>query len=1591
MSFFKKKKPVYGQDLSIILSRPENQPIPQLIVEGFKFLEETGAYNVEGVFRLSPSKTSLDKLKQQIDKEGIANYQGCDVHTVAGSIKSFFRELPEPLMTYDLFDRFVETCDISDRDLRLQTLWQLIRALPSANYKVLSFLVDRMVVASTHVAQTKMDLTNLSRVMAPNLFRPRDNNPLAMMQHVNSINMLFESILENSEYFFPELAKAEPDEPPPPPFAPEAATTAVPAGEAKATSPVPLIQQADGEFSEAALQPKRPPEEPQLEGLPASGAPGPVAPEEGPLALTMTNPPPPAAPGEGPAEWLGGEPKRPRGGEEPEMPAPPERAPPQPPPAREEPQPPEEEFLAGAPPAAPLPQPPSTPSSAPPASSVHPRTPEGLPSVGPQPTLGTPTAGAPLHGSSPTRISAHFAEQIDELVRRSVIDMLFDSSRKGLSLFAPAVDLSPRSPHSPLVRRAERPGPSPLAAPSPAQLNPVLSPRPQPRHPQRRVQTAIQRSETAIQRSDSQQPTAAPAPAPAASTEAPAPAPAETRGRPEVEPERRKSHHSHHGGGSPDRYVSPRLLEYRQMVTTAKGLMHEIKAFDAQFQRQFGRLPTKSERVPIAQKMLDYTAIRNELRTRAAVMIQSVYKGWCGRRLLGRLRVERDAFLREPLPVLEERLRVLRAAEGRPEDLAAYGSNMALVRAEKAAVKNELRHFDHTFQAVYGRLPLKEEKEPLRRLYSRYKALGQLLDDLVKRNPGAASAAVAPAPPTTVAGRYGAPAASGPYGGAATTGVLQGRPTSGGMSRSAASAGPAPGTASMATAAMGGSAALNAVATPVAPATGAVGSRLVRHGSGLSGASGSGPYRGSTSSLVGGQARVGGGLGLGVAGSRSSMRMGPGGAVVSAQAQRLAQEQQELQARLEQQRVDMATYEQDQRRLQAQQEELARIPGQEAVIANLKTEQRLIAQKMKALQTDFLTAHDRLKAPGASGASWLPRHRLALASCRMSGLAMRRPSEGRTRYDRQRRFLEAEPPKGRTFWPGGDGTTARLAAREVQRPSSHPSNFWNNTIFTCPISFSAPCEAHSSSVLLRDLPVWCALTTPQDRGHSPSHQRPLSFHPPLSRLRRGPPSPTLMAALPPIPFIPDRPPPSPSPATSPPRRFKPPPPSPYASGGERARSPGPTPFSRSPSPVGPARPLLAWPPARPGDATLGAGTPAAPATPTHTSRVPAALGFPPTQPVGRFPPPTVPTPAPTVLPGPNLDSTPRAPAPCGGRLALTPSAPSGGSASPPRAPAPYGAPVPSVPSGGPASPPRDFDWTTGTAGMGRAFIPAGPGLPAGPDLPVGTASPPSPGRLSSPPGGFHSPIARALAVMRAQPPLTQRLLSPPRPAGGGRSSPSERRAPGGFGPGAATTSPPTPNASAPRLAARATPAGPPADVRPAGTPHSTALFLATLGSGRPALRAAPAPPPGSAWAASAPASGRAAWPGGDPGGAVDSPLVIPAWLRPAGASAAPAAAAPPVLTPRRPPASPPRPAAPVPALPLRRAPPPPPPPSPAGPQLLSLLSPPPGPGRGSPPRPSVPAPGWQPPPVPVAPPPFEPYTNPQRYSGLGLGLGLGWP
>uniref|UniRef100_A0A8D0EUE3 Rho-GAP domain-containing protein n=1 Tax=Strix occidentalis caurina TaxID=311401 RepID=A0A8D0EUE3_STROC len=96
----------------------------------------------EGLFRVAPSASKLKKLKASLDccVVDVQEYSA-DPHAIAGALKSYLRELPEPLMTFELYEEWIQASNIPEQEKRLQALWSACEKLPKANYNNIRYLI----------------------------------------------------------------------------------------------------------------------------------------------------------------------------------------------------------------------------------------------------------------------------------------------------------------------------------------------------------------------------------------------------------------------------------------------------------------------------------------------------------------------------------------------------------------------------------------------------------------------------------------------------------------------------------------------------------------------------------------------------------------------------------------------------------------------------------------------------------------------------------------------------------------------------------------------------------------------------------------------------------------------------------------------------------------------------------------------------------------------------------------------------------------------------------------------------------------------------------------------------------------------------------------------------------------------------------------------------------------------------------------------------------------------------------------------------------------------------------------------------------
>lgn len=89
------------------------------------------------------------------------------MHVLASTLKSYLRDLPEPLLTYTLYNEWMDSMRHPE-DQRIRAVQEIIAKLPKANLDNLSYLVHFLAKLSKN-PENKMTSSNIAIVIAPNL------------------------------------------------------------------------------------------------------------------------------------------------------------------------------------------------------------------------------------------------------------------------------------------------------------------------------------------------------------------------------------------------------------------------------------------------------------------------------------------------------------------------------------------------------------------------------------------------------------------------------------------------------------------------------------------------------------------------------------------------------------------------------------------------------------------------------------------------------------------------------------------------------------------------------------------------------------------------------------------------------------------------------------------------------------------------------------------------------------------------------------------------------------------------------------------------------------------------------------------------------------------------------------------------------------------------------------------------------------------------------------------------------------------------------------------------------------------------------
>uniref|UniRef100_A0A0R3S0N7 Rho-GAP domain-containing protein n=1 Tax=Elaeophora elaphi TaxID=1147741 RepID=A0A0R3S0N7_9BILA len=166
-----------------------------------KGIREQGLYRNCGVTSKVQKlmQTGLDRRRSAHDKLSFADDEW-EIKTLSSALKTFLRNLPEPLMTFDLHPHFINAAKM-DSKTRVSCIHYFVYKLPQIHFEMLQIIIEHLRKVADHSSENLMTVGNLGVCFGPTLMRPKEETMAAIMD-IKFCNVVVEVLIANYDLIF---------------------------------------------------------------------------------------------------------------------------------------------------------------------------------------------------------------------------------------------------------------------------------------------------------------------------------------------------------------------------------------------------------------------------------------------------------------------------------------------------------------------------------------------------------------------------------------------------------------------------------------------------------------------------------------------------------------------------------------------------------------------------------------------------------------------------------------------------------------------------------------------------------------------------------------------------------------------------------------------------------------------------------------------------------------------------------------------------------------------------------------------------------------------------------------------------------------------------------------------------------------------------------------------------------------------------------------------------------------------------------------------------------------------------------------------
>ena len=160
--------------------------------------------NVEGIYRKSGGNSQIQQIKEGFERTNDFDISDpdLDINAVTSTLKQYLSKLPTPLITYEVYDKLLESARLIQEDPNrcISFMRTALNSLPPRHRNCLEVLVFHLARVVEREKENLMTSLNVAVVFAPTIMRPESVR--REMTDTQAKNQSVQFLIENCQGVF---------------------------------------------------------------------------------------------------------------------------------------------------------------------------------------------------------------------------------------------------------------------------------------------------------------------------------------------------------------------------------------------------------------------------------------------------------------------------------------------------------------------------------------------------------------------------------------------------------------------------------------------------------------------------------------------------------------------------------------------------------------------------------------------------------------------------------------------------------------------------------------------------------------------------------------------------------------------------------------------------------------------------------------------------------------------------------------------------------------------------------------------------------------------------------------------------------------------------------------------------------------------------------------------------------------------------------------------------------------------------------------------------------------------------------------------